>query len=40
MKVFFLFLYVICSENLLGQNKHLLNQLVKNKHLIALWDFK
>ena len=40
MKVFFLFLFVICSENLLGQNNHLLNQLVKNKHLIALWDFK
>ena len=40
MKVFFLFLFVICSENLLGQNKHLLNQLVKNKHLVALWDFK
>lgn len=40
MKVFFLLLLVICCENLCGQNKHLLNQLVKNKHLIALWDFK
>jgi hypothetical protein len=40
MKYLFLFLTFLFSDGLLAQNKNLVHQLVRNKYLIALWDFK
>lgn len=40
MKYLFLFLTFLFSDRLLAQNKNLVHQLVRNKYLIALWDFK
>lgn len=35
-----MFLTFLFSDRLLAQNKNLVHQLVRNKYLIAFWDFK
>ena len=40
LKCILLCLFIVTSEILHGQNKKLVHQIVRNKNLIALWDFK
>jgi hypothetical protein len=40
LKSILLFLFIVTGEILHGQNKKLVHQILKNKYLIAFWDFK